>query len=86
MLSPYTSPAMGGLPEFNRDPVAGIQLPEWPHSRVKTLLGIGREPASTLQLMVQFSVFFAGFAPWREIPGRPMESRKGAKAVRKQSG
>ena len=31
------------------------------------------------QLMVQSSAFFAGFAPWREIPGRPIESRKSAK-------
>ena len=35
--------------------------------------------ANALQLMVHFSAFFAGFAPWREIPGRRIESRKGAK-------
>ena len=36
--------------------------------------------------MVQFSAFFADFAPWREIPGRPIESRKGAKLAKLASG
>ena len=37
---------------------------------------------NALQLMVRFSAFFAGFAPWREIPGRPIESRKDAKLTK----
>ena len=43
---------------------------------------LGLAPANALQLMVQFSAFLAGFAPWREIPGRPIESRKGAKLAK----
>ena len=35
-----------------------------------------------IYLLVLSCLFFAGFAPWREIPGRPIESRKGAKLAK----
>ena len=46
------------------------------------MLRLSDEEPSTGDITVQFSAFFAGFAPWREIPGRPIESRKGAKLAK----